>query len=100
MSTNPDFISVRFETLQQAETELAAGHAAVRQAIEDLKAKLDVHLAEWTGEARTTYQQVQLNWDKSIAHMAEVLNSARIHIANAQETYTTVEQGSASHWRG
>jgi WXG100 family type VII secretion target len=98
--SDADYMNIRFETLEQAQTDLATGYAAAKQTIEDLKAKLNQNLADWNGDARETYAQVQNDWDKAFAHMAAVLQKAHVHIGNAHEMYTQVERQNKSIWHG
>jgi WXG100 family type VII secretion target len=91
-------MNIRFETLQQAESDLATALAAIRATIDTLESDLQSNLSQWTGSARDQYAVVKLQWDNALAHMADVLGSAQKHMANAADTYQTVENKNASIW--
>jgi WXG100 family type VII secretion target len=96
--TDPAFLKIQYETLQQAQTDLAVAYTAAHNGIDDLRTKLDQHLAEWTGDARDAYTQAQLDWHRAFEHMAQVLNKAQIHLANAHDLYQAVERQNLSIW--
>jgi WXG100 family type VII secretion target len=97
--TDPGFMQIQYETLQQAQTDLGAAYAAAKNAIDELKSRLDQSLAQWTGDAQTAYTQVKSDWDKSFAHMASVLAKAQVHMGNAHEMYQQVERQNSSIWQ-
>ncbi len=93
------YLQIRYETLQQAQTDLGMAYAAARTAIEDLTRQLDRSLAGWSGEARAAYDQVKADWERSFAHMAQVLSRAQVHMGSAHEMYQQVERQNTSIWR-
>jgi ESAT-6 family protein len=99
MSTDPAFMKIQYETLQQAQTDLSVAYTAVKQAIDDLKAKLDQNLVQWSGPAQTAYAQVKQDWDKAFLHMASVLDKAHVHMGNAHDMYQEVERQNVSIWQ-
>ncbi|GIH18845.1 WXG100 family type VII secretion target [Rugosimonospora africana] len=98
--TDPGFLKIQYETLQQAETDLGVAYTAAKSAIDELRAKLDQSLSQWTGDAQQAYVQVKSDWDKAFAHMAEVLAKAQVHMGNAHEMYQQVERQNTSIWQG
>jgi WXG100 family type VII secretion target len=96
---DPSYMAIKFETLQQAQDDLAMAYAAVQSTIEELEAKLQSNLAQWSGPAQSAYVPVKQQWDAAVAHMASVLNRAHVHLANAAEMYQTVEQQNRSIWQ-
>jgi len=95
---DPSYMAIKYETLQQAQDDLAMAYAAVQSTVDDLETKLQASLSEWTGSAQSAYLPVKQQWDAAIAHMASVLNRAHVHLANANDMYQTVEQQNTSIW--
>jgi 6 kDa early secretory antigenic target len=95
---DPGLLNIKFETLADAQNELAAHYAATQATIDELKAKLAGSLQMWSGEARDAYDQVQRDWDAAIAHMAAVLQKAQAHLGNANDMYQTVERQNTTLW--
>jgi WXG100 family type VII secretion target len=98
MSPDPGTLNIRYETLADAQGDLAAAYAGAQATIDDLKAKLAQTLSLWTGDARTAYDQVQQDWAKAFAHMAGVLQQAQVHLGNAHDMYQAVERQNTSIW--
>jgi WXG100 family type VII secretion target len=97
--SDPGYLKIQYETLQQAQIDLGVAYNAAKNAIDELRAKLDQSLASWTGDAQTAYVQVKLDWDKAFAHMAAVLQKAHVHMGNAHEMYQQVERQNVSIWQ-
>lgn len=95
---DPGLLNIKYETLSEAQNDLAAAYAAAQATIDDLKNKLAGNLAEWTGDAREAYDQVQRDWNAAFAHMASVLQQAHVHLGNANEMYQAVERQNTSIW--
>lgn len=98
MSNDPGSLNISYATLAAGEQELGQAYQAAKSAIDDLKAKLNQNLAEWTGDARTAYEQVQRDWDQAFAHMATVLQRAQAHLGNSHDMYQQVERQNISIW--
>jgi WXG100 family type VII secretion target len=92
-------MNIRYETLAGAQSDLAVAYEAAYNTIQELERRLNAGLAQWTGTARETYAEVQLEWSKAFAHMAQVLNQAGVHLGNANDTYQAVERQNTSIWR-
>lgn len=95
---DPGLMNIKYETLADAQNDLAAAYAAAQATIDELKNKLAGGLAEWTGAAREAYDQVQRDWNTAFAHMAAVLQQAHVHLGNANEMYQAVERQNATIW--
>jgi 6 kDa early secretory antigenic target len=95
---DPGMLNIKYETLGEAQSDLAAAYAATQATIDDLKSKLAGGLSQWTGDARDAYDQVQRDWNAAFAHMAAVLQKAHVHLGNANEMYQTVERQNTSIW--
>jgi WXG100 family type VII secretion target len=93
------YLNIRFESLQQAQTDLSVAYNAAKSLIDELKAKLEQNLDAWSGPARDEYNRVKGDWDKAFAHMADVLNKAHVHIGSAHEMYQEVEKQNLTIWR-
>jgi WXG100 family type VII secretion target len=99
MSSDPGMMNIQYETLSGAQADLSAAYQAAYNAVQELEARLNAGLTHWTGAARETYTEVQGEWAKAFAHMAQVLNQAGVHLGNASETYQAVERQNTSIWR-
>jgi WXG100 family type VII secretion target len=95
-----DFLKIQYETLQQAQTDLGVAYTAAKNAIDELRVKLDQSLGQWSGDAQTAYVQVKNDWDRAFGHMADVLAQAHVHMGNAHELYQQVERQNVSIWQG
>jgi WXG100 family type VII secretion target len=93
-----DFLQIQYETLQQAQTDLGVAYVAAKSAIDELRSRLDGHLADWTGDAKAAYEQVKREWDQAFDHMASVLAKAQVHVSSAHDMYTQVERQNVSIW--
>lgn len=91
-------MKVNFESLQSTQDELQSHYNSAHQAIEELKTQLGGSLSEWTGTAREAYTQVQAEWDKAFASMAEILAAAQAHVGNAHDVYSQNEATIARGW--
>jgi WXG100 family type VII secretion target len=91
-------LNIRYETLGEAQGDLAAAYAAAQSTIEELKAKLAGGLSMWTGDARHAYDQAQRDWNAAFAHMAAVLNKANVHLGNVNDWYQYAERQNVSIW--
>lgn len=98
-SNDPGLLNISYETLSGAENDLAAAYQSAQSAIDELKTKLAGSLDQWTGTAREAYDEVQGEWQQAFAHMAQVLQSAHVHLGNANETYQAIERQNTSIWR-
>ena len=98
--SDPSYLNIRFETLQQAEEDLGMAYAAVQSTIEELEMKLQAGLAQWNGPAQAAYQPVKKQWDAAVVHMAAVLGKAHVHMASAAEMWQAVERQNVSIWNG
>jgi WXG100 family type VII secretion target len=92
-------MNVNFETLQQAEDDIAAQVAAIRSTIDDLERYLESHLSQWSGPARDAYAVVKSQWDQAVANMADVLQKAGAHVGTASDTYRATENKNVGIWQ-
>lgn len=99
MSGADGMMNIQYETLAGAQADLTAAFQSAQNAIHELESRLNSGLSQWTGAARETYTEVQLEWTKAFSHMATVLNQAGVHMGNASETYQQVERQNTSIWR-
>jgi|SRR5215469_15820651 len=95
---DPGLLNIKYETLADAQNDLAAAYAAAQATIDELKTKLVGGLAQWSGDAREAYDQVQRDWNTAFGHMAMVLQKAQVHLGNANEMYQAVERQNTSIW--
>lgn len=100
MSANDGGLSINYAALTTAEQELGGACTAARTAIEDLEAKLNQHLADWDGDARTAYDEVRRDWHKTFEHMAKVLRQATNHLGGTRDTMQATERNNTRIWNG
>lgn len=99
MAQDPGLLNIRYETLDQAKTDLAAAYAGAQATISELETKLNQSLAEWTGDAQEAYAEAKLAWSRAFTHMQTVLNQAQVHVGNASDMYQAVERQNQSIWK-
>jgi len=58
-----DQIKVTFGSLDTAEADLTAGHAAMGHRLADLKANIQPMISTWEGSAQAAYYAHQQQWD-------------------------------------
>ena len=98
------YMNVNFETLQQAEDDIAAQVAAIRSALDDLQNDLESptspsSLSLWQGPARDAYFVVKSQWDWAVGNMADVLQKAGAHVGTASDTYRATENKNVGIWQ-
>ena len=98
MTSDPGMLNISYETLADAQGDLAAAYTGAQATIDDLKAKLAQSLSSWSGDARNAYDEVQREWAQAFAHMAAVLQKAQVHLGSAHDMYQDVERQNASIW--
>jgi early secretory antigenic target protein ESAT-6 len=100
VTADSSYMNIRFETLDQAQNDLAMAFASIQATVQDLESQLESSLSQWTGSAQDAYRAARLQWDNALADMAGVLQRAHVHLANAAEMYQTVENQNLSIWHG
>jgi WXG100 family type VII secretion target len=95
---DPGLLSIRYETLEQAKTDLAVAYESVQAIITDLNKALNYNLAEWSDHAKDVYTHVQAQWTTAINDMQRVLNNSQVHLGKTSEMYQAMERQNVSIW--
>ncbi len=98
MSGEDGYLAIKYETLEQAATDLGAAFRAAKEAIEELRKAVKPDLDSWSSDARDYYDNVQQDWDNTFTRMLGVLEGATGHLQSAHELYTQVERQNVSIW--
>ena len=91
-------LSINYAALSNAEQELGGAFTAAKSAIDDLQAKLNQHLSDWDGDARTAYDGVRRDWQKAFEHMALVLQRATHHLGGTRDQMQNTERNNTRIW--
>lgn len=95
---NDGSLSINYAALSTAEQELGGAYTAAKTTIDDLQAKLNQHLADWDGDARTAYDEVRREWQKAFEHMSAVLQRATNHLGGTREHMQNTERNNTRIW--
>lgn len=92
------YMSIQFEALQQAHSDLSAVHGSIQDAVAELEANLERNLDQWSGAAKEAYGPIKAQWHAAMENMAMVLGKAHQHLANTAELYASAEQQNVGIW--
>ena len=93
-----DHILVTFGALADAQANTSMCHSNLNNQLADLKAYLAPLVASWEGNAATTYQGHQAQWDTAVTELNAVLATISAAIGQAQGNYQTTENTNAAMW--
>lgn len=93
-----DHILVTFASLSEAQASTAATYAALNNQLADLKSYLAPLTAAWEGQASTTYQGHQAQWDSAAAELNAVLQTISAAVGQALANYQSTEQANTAMW--
>lgn len=93
-----DHILVTFGALSEAQANTAATYAALNNQLADLKSYLAPLTASWEGDASTTYQGYQAQWDTAAAELNTVLQTISSAVGQALANYQATEQTNTAMW--
>lgn len=86
-----DQIKVTFGSLDTAEADLTAGHAAMGQRLADLKADIQPMISTWEGSAQAAYYAHQQQWDSAWDELTMALADFRRATGTANADYQAGE---------
>lgn len=91
-------ILVTFDAVAGAQADTAATYAAMNSELADLRAYLAPLVANWTGQAASSYQGLQAKWDTAAADLNSVLNTISAALGQAHSNYTQAESSNTRMW--
>jgi early secretory antigenic target protein ESAT-6 len=91
-------IKVNFGSLEAAAGNIKSASNKIDTELADLKRMLQPLVANWSGEAATTYNQLQAQWDNSARDLNQVLASVSTAVANANQAYADGERTNTSRF--
>lgn len=91
-------IKVSFAGLAQGAADISRSAAMIDNRLGELKTDIGKLVAGWEGEAATTYQVHQKNWDDAAAELQRVLATIGTAVRTAGEDYQAGERKNTSRW--
>jgi uncharacterized protein YukE len=89
------FLSVNFGNMDQLVTELTSIVNQTQTTMDDLVARLNSTLGpddNWGGGGKSQWAAVQLQWNRSMDNMHQVLNAARQVTTESASNWPAIEQ--------
>jgi uncharacterized protein YukE len=96
--TDSSFLSVNFGNMDQLVTELTSIVNQAQTNTADLISQLNNTLGSannWGGLGQTQWSAVQLNWNKTMENMNQVINAARLVTTESASQWPAIEQSIA-----
>ncbi|WP_131739488.1 WXG100 family type VII secretion target [Actinomadura roseirufa] len=87
-----------FPKMQQAEADFSLAYRALLDELHDLESELEKNLSRWEGDAQGAYWTFKAEWDKSAAHIGQVLAQLGIVIGEAHSNYSNAERKNQGIW--
>lgn len=91
-------IKVTFGALEAAGGNITSAATKVQTSLDDLKSYLQPLVSTWTGEAQTTYLQLQQKWDQAAADLQQVLHSIGVAVHTANSAYNAGERANTARF--
>lgn len=91
-------IKVTFGAIDTAASDTDSIASNLNQQLDDLKGYISPLVATWTGQAATSYQTLQQQWDTSAANLNDVLRQIATTLRTSNQNYTTAETSNTNIW--
>lgn len=91
-------IKVTFGAIDTAASDTDSIANNLNQQLDDLKGYISPLVATWTGQAATSYQTLQQQWDTSAAELNDVLRQIATTLRTSNENYGTAETSNTNIW--
>ena len=91
-------VKVTFQTIAQAQSDVANTVARINQQHSDLRNFLSPLVAGWEGSASSDYQVLQGRWDSASADLNAVLQEISRMLGTTHDTYRQTEQANTAVW--
>lgn len=93
-------IKVTFGALEAAGGNITGSASKVEGELDALKSRLAPLVSTWQGDAATTYNTLQRQWDEAAADLKQVLNQIGIAVHTANENYQAGEKANTARFQG
>ncbi|MEV4317571.1 WXG100 family type VII secretion target [Actinocrispum sp. NPDC049592] len=94
----PDGIKVDFAAVEAAGSDITSTFNKMTSELDTLKQNLAPLRAAYTGEAQVAWDNVQRDWEKSMAELAQILSSIGTAVSQAAQDYQQTEHGVKRLW--
>lgn len=91
-------IKVTFSAIDTAASDTDTIATNLNQQLDDLKGYVSPLVASWTGQASTSYQTLQKEWDTSATELNQVLRQVAATLRTSHQNYTTAETANTNIW--
>ena len=91
-------ILVTFESIAQAQGDVAATSSSINGQLADLKSYLAPMVSSWTGAAAQDYQAKQAQWDSAARDLNTVLAQIGAALGTAHDNYNQAETANRNTW--
>jgi WXG100 family type VII secretion target len=98
MTNSSEQIKVSFSAIDTAASDTDTIATNLGQQLDDLKSFISPLVASWTGEAATSYQALQKQWDNSADQLNQILRQIAAALRTSNQNYTTAETANANIW--
>ena len=98
MTSGSDQIKVTFGAIDTAASDTDTIATNLNQQLDDLKGYISPLVASWTGQAATSYQALQKEWDTSAAELNQILRQIEATLRTSHQNYTTAETANTNIW--
>lgn len=95
-----DFTLVNKAAMASGIDALANAARSMEQELDQLRAQVSNHLAEWDGPARRAYTEAERQWQESANHMTEVTAKMQQVLGQIDQGYTENERALQAKWGG
>jgi|SRR5580700_5602632 early secretory antigenic target protein ESAT-6 len=98
MANGNSNILVQYEALSSASQNASQTAKWMNDNLEELQAKVKTVTGQWTGDAATSYEAKQNQWNQAQQALTQVLHLVATALENAAESYQATEKANASVW--
>ncbi|BDM74428.1 hypothetical protein HEK616_79150 (plasmid) [Streptomyces nigrescens] len=92
--------TVNFAQVEHVTEEMRTISRNISNMLASLDSSARHHLAEWTSEAQTAYNQNKVKWDSAAADMVQQATSAGTALEEIRASYAQAEGTNSSMWNG
>ncbi|MRG59798.1 WXG100 family type VII secretion target [Agromyces sp. CFH 90414] len=91
-------IKVSGARIDQLVGEMVRIHGEMGQALDELKASLDLLSSRWNGEAQRAYALAQEEWNRSMQELHDELDRARRNTQASNEVFANTARATKRLW--
>lgn len=91
-------LKVNFGGLATAAADIQSGAGNIESRLNDMDQSLAPLLANWSGEASTSYEAARAKWTTAITDMKALLAQIGQAVTTSNEDYQATERANAARW--